>query len=132
MIKYTKNSFKTLTGDKTAKKRYNMKEHALQNAIEDYLVLKNWLVIRINSGAVKTDNGFFRCYKVIAKNCNMTAGISDLIAMKNSKVLFIEVKTDKGKQTEFQKEFQKVCEKFNQTYLIIRNIDELIKLENDL
>lgn len=132
MIKYTKNSFKTLTNEKNGKKRYNKTEHTLQNAIEDYLVFKNWLVIRINSGAIKTDNGFFRCYKVIAKNCNMTAGISDLIAMKNGKVLFIEVKTDKGKQTEFQKEFQKVCLKHNQTYLIIRNIDELIKIENDL
>ena len=52
-------------------------------------------------------------------------GVSDLIATKDGKTLFIEVKTETGKQSDDQIKFQKDIEDHGGTYLLVRSIDEV-------
>jgi Holliday junction resolvase len=54
-------------------------------------------------------------------------GIPDRIAVKNGVVYFIEVKTPKGIQSEYQIEFQKNIEKAGGRYMLVRSLEELIK-----
>jgi hypothetical protein len=61
------------------------------------------------------------------KNMGGRKGIADLILMYNNKTIYIEVKTDKGKLSKEQKEFQEICEKNNQPYFVVRNVDEVVK-----
>lgn len=63
----------------------------------------------------------------IMKAEGMTAGVSDLILLVPSKGyhgLCIEMKTEKGRQTDSQKQWQKHVEKFGYKYVICRSFDE--------
>lgn len=58
------------------------------------------------------------------KATGLTAGVSDLIVVLPSKVLFIELKTEKGIQSESQKKFEKkICE-LNHQYIVVRSLSE--------
>jgi hypothetical protein len=52
------------------------------------------------------------------------AGVSDLIAIHFGQVIFIEVKNDTGKQSEKQKDFQKLIEAQGFKYFLVRSLDE--------
>jgi hypothetical protein len=58
------------------------------------------------------------------KATGMRAGVSDLIVVLDSKVLFIELKIEKGIQSDKQKEFQEIVTNLNHKYKIIRSLDE--------
>lgn len=62
------------------------------------------------------------------------SGVADLQVIcrnltKNG--LFIEMKTEKGKQSDNQKAFQKYCEKYSYQYSICRSLDEFVKVVTD-
>ena len=74
----------------------------------------------------------------INKAEGLRAGVADIfLAMYSGKVfhsafgLFIEFKSEKGKQTETQKEFQKAVEVQGYKYIIIRTVDEFVKQINE-
>ena len=52
------------------------------------------------------------------------AGIADLVVMGNDKVMFIEVKTKKGRQSISQKVFEEICKKNNIKYSLVRSKKE--------
>ena len=52
-------------------------------------------------------------------------GFPDLTALKNGKTLYIEVKTETGKQSDYQKEFQRVCEAHGGTYILARGVKDV-------
>lgn len=57
-------------------------------------------------------------------------GVSDLVVILPNKVLFVELKTERGKQSKSQKEFEVKIKSLNYNYYIIRNLEnfkELIK-----
>lgn len=55
-------------------------------------------------------------------------GVSDLIILlPKAKSIFVEMKTLKGEQSLYQKEFQENVEKLGFEYLIWRSIDDAIK-----
>lgn len=61
-------------------------------------------------------------------------GVSDLIlllARGKYHGLLIEMKTDKGKQSEAQKEWQKLIEADGYKYVVVRSIEEFIKVVTD-
>lgn len=61
-------------------------------------------------------------------------GVSDLIlllARGKYHGLLIELKTDKGKQSEAQKEWQKLIEADGYKYVVVRSIEEFIKVVTD-
>ncbi len=57
-------------------------------------------------------------------------GISDLICMRDGQVVFIEVKTQEGKQSPEQVQFQKDCEKHGVTYILARSVYDVKALLN--
>lgn len=63
-------------------------ETVIQNSVRDYLRYRGWYVIRNQQGL------------------GSHLGMSDLTAVKSGVVVFIEVKTDKGRLSDHQKKFQ--------------------------
>ena len=52
-------------------------------------------------------------------------GIPDLIAVKNGRVLFIELKTPRGRQSDYQRKFQANLEAAGGEYVLCRGVDDL-------
>lgn len=89
-------------------------ETALKSQVKDYLRWTNWFCFHLLQGL-----GNFR-------------GAPDLIAIKEGRVLFIELKSKKGKQSPYQIEFQEEIENHKGEYILIRSLDELmIKLKDN-
>jgi hypothetical protein len=61
-------------------------------------------------------------------NTGLLRGVSDTIIVLPSKVLFVEFKTEKGYQSEFQKDFQERVTKLGHEYYVIRNLDQFKQL----
>ena len=82
-------------------------ETALKKAIKQYLMLNNWFTFHILQG--------LGSYK----------GACDLIAIKKGRVLFIEVKTPGGVQSDFQKTFEKNLKGNGGHYLVARDLYDI-------
>lgn len=61
---------------------------------------------------------------MVKKSMGLRSGVSDLIIVLPDIVLFIEVKTDTGRQSETQKDFQKTVENLNHNYLLVRSLED--------
>ena len=97
-------------------------EDNLQRAIVKYLRFKNILVFAVpNGGSRKAREGHN------LKLSGVLAGVSDLIMLLPNRAVFIELKTDKGRQSEYQKKFQEDVQKLGFEYLIWRSLDDCIK-----
>lgn len=57
-------------------------------------------------------------------------GVSDLIVIITKKVLFIELKTEIGKQREEQKNFEDIVTNLGFSYYIIRDLENFKKIIN--
>lgn len=62
----------------------------------------------------------------IEKSMGLIAGVSDLIFIWHQTVIFIEVKTEKGKQSEKQRYFQDVVSANGFHYLVTRSVQETL------
>ena len=58
----------------------------------------------------------------------LLSGVSDLIIVLKGKVLFIEVKNDKGVQSERQKKFESQVKELDFEYHLVRSLEELKKI----
>lgn len=58
----------------------------------------------------------------------MLPGASDLIVLVPNKILFIEVKTEIGRQSPTQVKFQKTVQKLGFDYYLVRNLDQFKKI----
>lgn len=58
------------------------------------------------------------------KRAGALAGVSDLILVADHSVLFVEMKTEKGKQSEYQKKFQADVERLGFEYKICRSLQD--------
>ena len=54
----------------------------------------------------------------------MLAGFSDLIVIAFNSILFVEVKTEKGKQSASQKKFQSDVERLGFQYSVCRSLQD--------
>jgi hypothetical protein len=62
------------------------------------------------------------------------AGVSDLIllvARHGYHGLLIEMKTPKGSQSQLQRQWQKLVEKQGYRYVVIRSIEDFVKVGNE-
>lgn len=62
-----------------------------------------------------------------AKKMKLTgtlAGVSDLIIIQQNKTIFVEVKTEKGIQSDVQKDFQTRVSNLGFEYLIVRSLED--------
>jgi len=95
---------------------------------------KDRLKIKITENDVKKQvkqylslKGYFHFH--ILQGLGAYKGIPDIIAIKNNRVLFLEIKKPVGwKHSDPQKQFQKDIREHNGEYYLIRNLDELIKI----
>lgn len=79
-------------------------------------------------GGKKTKHGI-PLEAIIAKREGLVSGIADVLLLQPNHFFhgfFIEFKTDKGRQSESQKTFEKYCKEHGYKYLIIRNLDVFI------
>lgn len=59
------------------------------------------------------------------KQTGLLRGASDMIIiLPNGKLIFVEIKTEKGVQSEYQKYFQNRVEKLGYKYLLIRSLKQ--------
>ena len=66
------------------------------------------------------------------KNTGTMPGVSDLIVVTPNKTIFVELKTEKGSQSENQIKFQKAIENLNHKYYLIRSIEQFKNIFNEL
>lgn len=91
------------------KLKQKITENDVKKQIKDYLDIKQYFHFHIMQGM-----GAYR-------------GIPDRIALKDGRILFIEAKSPKGRQSEHQKEFQRQVEKAGFEYILVRCIEDLIE-----
>ena len=97
-------------------------EDNLQRAIVRYLRLKGILVFHIPNGGSRNAREAHNL-----KLSGVLAGVSDLVILMQNRAVFVELKTDKGRQSDNQKKFQQDVEALGFEYLIWRSIDDCIK-----
>ena len=85
-------------------------ETDIRRQVRDYLRIKGWFCFHVLQGGV----GVYR-------------GITDLIAAKDGRVLFIELKTPRGRQSDYQRKFQANLEAAGGEYVLCRGVDDLLK-----
>ena len=90
--------------------KYMISENEIKRQVKDYLNIKGYFHFHILQGI-----GAFK-------------GIPDIIAIKNGRVLFLEIKRPGGKQSEHQRQFQIFIEGHGGEYYIVKNLDDLIKI----
>ena len=110
-----------------------MKESELKHAVEEYLQfqqnLGRLLFLRLNAGDFIEARGETRRR---IKGC--PKGTADLLVlmwrpfMKQPSIIFFELKSDKGKQSVGQAEFQQVAVKQGAEYHIVRSVDEAMEI----
>jgi hypothetical protein len=62
------------------------------------------------------------------KATGLKAGVSDLIVLIPNKCIFIELKTETGKQSDKQKEFEQIVTNLGFEYYIIKSLEQFKKL----
>lgn len=93
-------------------------EHDIQNEIRMRLSALGYCVFRINTGKVKLADG--RWF-----DTGVPKGFSDLIAIKNGRIYFVEVKNDKGRASPQQEHFLAVMrDRYGCVAGICRSADE--------
>lgn len=99
-----------------------MNEHDIQNAIRLALSEHGFCVFRVNTGKVKLADG--RWF-----DTGVPKGFSDLIAIKDGKIYFLEVKTNTGRVRPEQEHFLKeMRERYGCKAGIVRSVEDAIKL----
>lgn len=99
-----------------------MTEHSIQNAIRLKLSEMGYCVFRINVGKFKLADG--RWFET-----GVPKGYSDLTAIKDGKVYFLEVKTETGKPTKDQVNFLAVMrDRYGCVTGIVRSVDDAVRL----
>lgn len=103
-------------------------EHLLQQQIIQYLHMFNVFVFEtdVMDGLkfLKTQQqrlAFIQHHK----NMGYVKGQPDLVAVFNNKVVFIELKTQKGKQSKEQKEVEKEIKNRGVDYIVVRSLEDL-------
>jgi len=92
------------------RQKIKINENDIKKQVKQYLSLKGYFHFHIMQG--------LGAYK----------GIPDIIAIKNNRVLFLEIKRPGGRQSDYQKQFQANIEGQGGEYYLIRNLGELIKI----
>lgn len=98
-----------------------MNEHSIQNAIRLKLSELGFCVFRANVGRFQTKDG--RWF-----DTGLPRGFSDLFAVKNGKIFFLEVKTLTGKPSEEQIKFLATMrDRYGCVAEIVRSVDDAVR-----
>ena len=83
-------------------------EAIIKHQVRDYLRLRGWFVFHCLQG--------LGCYP----------GVSDFIIIKGGQVIFLEIKTPKGKQSSNQEMFDVAIGDHGGEYMICQSVEELM------
>ena len=98
-----------------------MKETDAQAAICDYLALRKHLFWRANNVPVFDQaRGGYRALPKYTMH-----GLPDIMVIKDGFFIALEVKTEKGRQSEAQKKFARLCKEHGGEYYVVHNISEV-------
>jgi len=92
------------------RRKIKISENDVKRQVKDYLTLKGYFHFPILQG--------LGAYK----------GIPDIIAIKNNRVLFLEIKRPGGKQSDYQKQFQANIEGQGGEYYVVKSLEDLVKI----
>jgi len=101
-------------------------EAEIQKAIIAELIKCGWLVIRFNSVVTQEHGRFVRAYTI--ENSGKSAGVSDLIAFKGGRYLFLEVKTEKGTLNPNQIAFRDLAARHGCTVHVVRSVEDAYRV----
>ena len=91
--------------------KFKISESDVKLQVKQYLTLMGWFHFHLMAGI-----GFYK-------------GSPDRIAVKNGRVLFLEIKKPVGwKHSDPQKQFQKDINDYGGEYYLIRELEDLIKI----
>jgi hypothetical protein len=62
------------------------------------------------------------------KQTGLKSGVSDLIIVLYSKIIFIELKTETGKQSNEQIQFENIVTNLNHKYYLVRTLEQFKKI----
>ena len=103
-------------------------EHLFQQQIIQYLHMFNIFVFETDVmdglkflNTEKQRLAFINYHKQLG----YVKGQPDLVAVMNGKVVFIELKTQKGKQSKEQKEVEQEIKKRGMDYIVVRSLEDL-------
>lgn len=96
-------------------------EESIQTACITWfrLAYKDCIIFAVGNGGSRNT-----IEAVNLKRSGVLAGVSDLIIVARRNVLFVEMKTAKGRQQESQKKFQADVERLGFKYIICRSFPE--------
>ena len=84
-------------------------ENQIKAQVKDYLNIKGWFHFHVLQGL------------------GSYPGIPDIIAIKDNRVLFLEIKKPTGKQSQYQKDFENNITRQGGEYVLVRCLEDLIK-----
>lgn len=98
-----------------------MNEHSIQNSIRLKLSELGFCVFRANVGRFQTKDG--RWF-----DTGLPRGFSDLFAVKDGRIYFLEVKTETGRPSEEQLRFLAVMrDRYGCVAEIVRSVDDAVR-----
>lgn len=105
------------------KERYFIKsEHDIQNTIRLRLSERGFCVFRANVGKVRISDGRYF-------DTGLPKGFTDLFAVKNGRIYFLEVKSETGKARPEQEHFIAVMrDKYGCVAGVVRSAEDAIRL----
>jgi len=118
-----------------------MKESPVQRLILDWLAAEHYLAFRMNTGVAKFDDRFvkfgvkgmadiltFKSTDYIYECTYAGSGTPwDAKAIRLQMPIWIETKATKGKQSEFQKSFQRQVEEHGHIYILAKSLEDVQK-----
>lgn len=110
-MRVTEEEFKQMTKKSKKPTVQKIKESDIQRSVKNWLEYKGWFCFK--------NHQTLGSYK----------GVADLYAIKNGKSVWIEVKKDNGRQSEFQKKFELQIKQHGGHYVIATCIEDLKTLE---
>lgn len=103
-----------------------MKETDIQRTVCDYLARKRHFFWRSNNApAFQKDQYGMRFRRMPKYAMN---GTPDIIVIKDGFFIGLEIKMPKGKQSQFQIDFEKGCKEAGGEYYVIRKLEDVIEI----
>lgn len=110
------------------KRKNQKKESRLSAAISRYMILKGFLVVRINSSGSHFGDRYVASYLIdnVKEKKRKSSGFPDRLCLKNNRSVLIEIKTEEGKVSDAQRDFRALAASKGCDVLIARSIDDVI------
>lgn len=106
-------------------RKINHKEYELQCKVVKYLEKNGIPVFSCPNHLLHS--GLAEAKREIS--AGLRKGAPDLIAGKNGKTYWLELKTDKGRQSIEQMAFQQLAPTFGAVYIVVRKMEDLNAIE---